>query len=83
MIEKKEFTYREGSRYYNDELPNESDKLLKDKKKIKDFRFKFTSQEKIKRPRNSGNDPEEELMQWLEKINRMKQIEMKKIMGIK
>lgn len=36
----------------------------------------------MKQTRKKLNDPEEKIVEWLDKINMMKQLERKKIMGL-
>lgn len=46
------------------------------------MRKNFISEEKMKQARRKMNDPEEKIVEWMDKINIMKQLERKKILGL-
>lgn len=46
------------------------------------MRKHFISEEKMKQARMKMKEPEDKIVEWLDKINMMKQLERKKIMGL-
>ena len=58
-------------RYYNEELSIESEKLMKEKRRIKEIRKQFTSDSKIKNSQKFLSS-EDDMIQWFDKINLMK-----------
>ena len=81
MEKDKNLNFIEGLRYYNDELSIESDKLMKEKKRIKDFRKQLTSDTKIKNTKKFFSSEEDRLTEWFEKIKKLKEDERKKVKG--
>ena len=83
MIEvNKKPNHADGLRYYNEELSIESQKLVKEKRKIKELRKQFTSDSKIKNSKKFLSEQDDKLNQWFEKINIMKQLERKRVIDL-
>ena len=73
---------RDGMIYYNQELAREAERKRAQKRRISEMRKNFISEEKMKQARRKMNDPEEKIVEWMDKINMMKQLERKKILGL-
>lgn len=73
---------RHGMVCYNEEMARDAERRKKQKRRISEMRKHFTSEERMKESRKSLNGPEDKIVEWLDKINMMKKLERRKIMGL-